>query len=167
MRDDQSVSGDAASVRRASGYWLSTIRWDHFVSATCRDELSTDAIAREYCNGFVRRAARCTQGRIAWFAIVEKGKGGRRHLHALTWGTASVPVDKLRDAWKKGTCQVDVYSHGLGAAHYVTKDIVRSEWWNVSTYWPGGGTIPDRSVGRLASAIATVTNCSAPEKVPP
>jgi hypothetical protein len=125
-----------APTQKAFGHWLHAYEWNHFVTATCETERSVAIITRHFVNGFVRRAAFEAHGFVAWFAVIEKGKGGRLHVHALVGGTGLVSGAQLGRCWKLGNCHAVEYDPALGAAYYVTKDVQdRALWWDVSRKW--------------------------------
>ncbi len=73
-----------------------------------------------------------------YFAAVEKGSGGRVHLHALlrqAYGRGdSIPRKALWRSWfnRYGRCQILPYDAELGAVHYITKYLIKSpELWDL------------------------------------
>lgn len=136
MRDDTTTR---ETIRRATRQayvdWIASQPWHHFATLTPQSDLPCDKLVREFKYGFIRRASfHCP--RIAWFAVVETGASGHRHVHALTSGTDSLTVDGLASAWKAGYAKILLYDKRGDAAAYVTKDILdRAEWYDVSTRW--------------------------------
>ena len=135
-------------LRQVWGDWLSEFVWHHFVTLTFRPdkpekpgqrvkrERSIDAIERLFKFGFVRRASWFTHRPLAWYAVIERGKGGLLHVHALMWGTDALTMDQFGSAWKAGLCDIARYDWRLGAAHYVAKDIAAGAEWFMSKRWP-------------------------------
>ena len=74
--------------------------------------------------------------RPGYFVCVERGRGGRTHLHALVRSSRGVTRKSLWRSWFKrfGRCSILPYDVELGASHYVTKYLVKApDLWDVES----------------------------------
>ena len=137
------------SPREDLGRWLDTLTdWDAWATLTFRTPSpegaarripgwpgsgpSPDRAAyhyRSWITGLGRGAPTPT------FYAVEKGRGGRVHLHALLGlGDGSVTRKSLWRSWftRYGRCQLQRFDPALGATHYITKYLTKSpEHWDI------------------------------------
>ena len=80
--------------------------------------------------GYVRHLTRVAQQPVCYFVIVETGRSGVAHWHALLWGTARVKQMRLEPGQLPGLARAAANDETRGAAAYVTKEIEKSadEW---------------------------------------
>lgn len=109
-------------ARKAWGDWLGTIPWDHWGTLTFAYAATEEMAAKQF-RKWVRWVEQRVQGPVEWFYRVERGAGGRVHLHVLTKGTAAVGATGLIAAWQEGKSEVEGYSPRGGASRYVSKQL--------------------------------------------
>ena len=71
---------------------------------------------------FIRRLEQLAQRRVDYVYALERGTGGRWHIHALLNGTESLTCEHVGAAWDAGRADVQVYDPRRRAARYVVKD---------------------------------------------
>ena len=131
-----SSEGPSGRLPHAWGAYIRQFAWDHVATLTFRFGRPGGAI-RELHDRWLRRLARNAQHSIPAFYGLERGTGGRLHLHVLTAGTAALTLAELRQAWKAGVSEVKRYDPARGAAWYVTKGVLaRCEWFDVTRRMP-------------------------------
>ncbi len=109
-------------MRRSWGEWLGRFSWHHFGTLTFSNEVSIENALRQF-RRWIRRLELRTQNAVPWFMVVERGSAGLVHVHALTWGTASIGAAAVDGAWRGGRSEVSTYDPRKGAAYYVSKQI--------------------------------------------
>lgn len=103
--------------------FLGRFQWTHIAHLTTRLQSTEAGIAREFLNGFIRRAARRAGNRVPYFYSIESLPGGFPHLHALIGGTKHLSVRELECCWKVGFTRVTQFDADRGGVAYVSKDI--------------------------------------------
>ena len=121
-----------ANVPESWGQWLNEYDWDHYCTLTFHWEATIDGANRQF-RRFIRRLERRTQGAINWFMVIEYGRGGCLHIHALLGTTNTLPDKSVDLAWPAGITDVQTYDSQRGATHYITKDIAfKATYWDIS-----------------------------------
>lgn len=119
-------SREMAEFGLALGMYLSTRRWDHFVTLTVDRGAPADRLLRLYQDTFIRRLAFAARRRIDHFYAIEHDRlsGRFAHLHALLHGTAALDVSDMRGLWPYGFTDLSPYDRRQRGAHYVVKGLL-------------------------------------------
>ena len=121
-----------ANVPESWGQWLNEYDWDHYCTLTFQWEATVSGAIRQY-QRFIRRLERRAQGAINWFMVIEYGRGGWLHIHALLGATNALLKESVDVAWPAGKTNVQTYDSQRGASHYITKAITsEATFWDIS-----------------------------------
>ena len=105
------------------GKWLNAYRWDHFVTVTYH----YSAVGERQFYRWIRRLEQSAQQPVRYAMFSELTTAGFLHHHALVYGTAQLPDERLMDAWKSGRSDAQAYDPERGAAYYVCKRYGKDE----------------------------------------
>jgi hypothetical protein len=124
------------------GGWLHSFVWDQWVGLTTGGDtpFSTTSFARafdKYVTALVAKLP-APASAISWFRAIETAPrpDGRRHLHALLYGTASLSIRQLRDAWPHGHTYAKLFDPARGAAWYCAGMLEQCDDYDVSRSLP-------------------------------
>lgn len=115
--------------RKEYGEFLREMPWDFYTTLTFRLPIGCEAAVRRF-NTWIRRLEQRAQGPVGWFRSVERGRSDLIHLHSLIEEPESLIISDLRDAWKWGRSDIQIYDPTREGAFYVAKDITngRADW---------------------------------------
>ncbi len=116
-------------VRDELSGWLQSFPWDFWFTGTFRPEMNVKDTyrAKKYFESFVREIKKVTTG-VDYFMAVERFKDGEfTHIHALLNGVKDLRYLEVWEKWFKryGRALVEGYDPKKGAAHYLTKYVVK------------------------------------------
>ena len=109
-------------LREAWGTHLDGLQWDHFVTLTFRFPPSEDQTTRDL-RRWTRWMEQQAQRKVRYFKIAEFDAGGERHVHLLVKGTGDLDPSALRNAWRSGISDVQVYDPKKGPGFYLAKQL--------------------------------------------
>lgn len=117
-------------VRDELSGWLQGFPWDFWFTGTFRSEMNVKDTfrAKKYFNSFIKDIERTGVPIVDYFMAVERFKDGEfTHVHALLNKVRSLRYLDVWEKWFKryGRALVEGYDPKLGAAHYLTKYVVK------------------------------------------
>lgn len=119
---------NSTDLRRSYADYWARFEWTHFLVLTPATEFSRDRLSREF-RRYVNRIRRLTKNApIAWLRVIERGRGGRCHLHALIWTSFPLAVRHLELAWDRGHAHVRRFNADLDGVAYLLKEFSTDEW---------------------------------------
>ncbi len=96
--------------------------WTQWVTLTFGSSFEpTDASVWSKFSRWVRRLTQSAGRRIGYFAVREKGRHGRPHLHVLLAKTEDLSGSRITDAWSHGRAEAEQYDPSKKAAYYLAK----------------------------------------------
>ena len=116
FRDGKLREGWVEFLRQFSFHHLAHLT---FKFAKCSIDLAFLRL-RHWANGLCR----ISQGPIEWVAFPEPTHDELYHLHALIWGTFTVPIKMMEDRWQLRNglyVRIDPFETDRGAEYYITK----------------------------------------------
>lgn len=121
--DNVVITGiDQQFIRRTWGEWLNNYPWHHWCHLTFANAPTQEAAIQQY-RVWIRRLEQRAQQKLSWFYALERGMGGRLHLHALIEGTSDLPTTEIKEAWSEGRAEASGYNEYLGATFYIAKSV--------------------------------------------
>jgi hypothetical protein len=114
------------SMRNEWGQYLHSFHWHHYATLTMRRECGETFLTQEF-KRYIRCLEYLAKNAVGWWMVVEQGKLGRKHIHALLSNTRHLSNQKLKDAWQLGHAQIHPYNTEQGAAYYVAKHLTSDE----------------------------------------
>lgn len=127
------VAGDAR-LREELASWLGDRPWEYFVTLTHRYPGDGARAIQAWAKKVEKKTGKPMQ--FAWFT--ERSASGFVHHHALVHCSGAGSVRALRNAWRNGHSDAEVYDPSRGAAYYVGKGYgtTKLEDWQVSDSLP-------------------------------
>lgn len=108
-------------LTQAWGDFLRRYRWTHVATLTFKNPTGIEGAWKAF-HVWKRELARWSQGKVFWFAAIERTSGSMVHIHALIQVDGLSP-GQLKKAWRKGYSKVQGYDPSRGWAYYAAKEI--------------------------------------------
>jgi hypothetical protein len=118
-----------AEQRKLVAAWtsfLSRYPWTLNCTFTTRSEYRP-ARLEDLTNGYLKRLERLHGRRWWWFYVIEVGRAGRWHVHALIGGLDTRYAGSVEDAWTLGRALVEPFAKGRNGAAYIVKQVPHGE----------------------------------------
>jgi hypothetical protein len=109
-------------VRQAWGEWLNEYPWDFFCTLTFRQRVATCEATKEG-QLWIRRIGQRSAGKVYYHGVLEKSRRRRCHLHFLIQTKGRAGEAAIRNVWRSGLSDVQVYDPERGACWYITKGV--------------------------------------------
>ena len=112
--------------------WIGRIPWTVFATLTF-DPSRVFPVTRERASrktfAWVNLAGYLTRRPVAWVYVVEQGRTGLWHAHAVATGVSAPQAKVLTSVWRARNGHADARKvvDGSGIALYMTKDVGKSE----------------------------------------
>jgi hypothetical protein len=124
----------ALALRRAWGEHLNQYQWSVFATLTNGWGASRERLSREF-RRFTHRLQRQEKTNISWFYVIEGGSTMLSHIHALIYAP-SLNTGVIASQWRVGLTHVRRYEQRLRVGHYMTKQILGTNEYDLSPTMP-------------------------------